>query len=64
MSKGDLPEVQEAYAKAKPRFKRKKIDLRLISAATGEGIKELSAALYELVKRERTKGAGDEQASE
>ncbi|HEY2511759.1 MAG TPA: GTPase ObgE [Polyangiaceae bacterium] len=65
MSKGDLPEVQEAYAKAKPRFKRKKIDLRLISAATGEGIKELSAALFELVKSERTRGgAPDEAASE
>jgi GTP-binding protein len=50
MTKADLPEVQEAYAKAKPRFKRKKVDLRLVSAATGEGVKELLVALFQLVK--------------
>jgi GTP-binding protein len=50
MSKADLPEVKEAHAKLKAKFKRKKIDLRLVSAATGEGVRELSIALYELVK--------------
>jgi GTP-binding protein len=50
MSKADLPEVQEAYKKAKARFKRKKIELRLVSAATGDGIVDVVRALYELVK--------------
>jgi len=50
MSKGDLPEVQEAYVKLKARFKRKKIDLRLVSAATGEGVRPLLNDLYALVK--------------
>jgi GTP-binding protein len=50
MSKADLPEVREAHAKAKPRFKRRKVDLRLVSAATGEGVRELLFALYGLVK--------------
>ena len=50
MSKADLPEVREAYAKLKPRFKRKKIDLRLVSAATGEGVRDLLIELYTRVK--------------
>ena len=50
MSKADLPDVREAYAKLAPLFKKKKhIDLRLVSAATGEGVRELLAALYHLV---------------
>ncbi len=49
MSKADLPEVREVYEKAKPLFAKKKIDLRLISAATGEGIKQLLIDLYKLV---------------
>jgi GTP-binding protein len=54
MSKGDLPEVQEAYAKLKPRFKRKKVDLHLVSAATGEGVRELLLALFEMVKETKS----------
>ncbi|HEX7666520.1 MAG TPA: hypothetical protein VF407_18465, partial [Polyangiaceae bacterium] len=46
MSKADIPEVREAYAKVKPKFAKKKIDLRLISAATGEGVRDLLFALY------------------
>jgi GTP-binding protein len=53
MTKADLPEVREAYAKLKPKFKRKKVDLHLVSAATGEGVRELTIALYELVKNAR-----------
>jgi GTP-binding protein len=53
MTKADLPEVREAYAKLKPKFKRKKVDLHLVSAATGEGVRELTIALYELVKGSR-----------
>jgi GTP-binding protein len=46
MSKADLPEVREAYRKAKVRFKKKKIDLLLVSAATGEGVRDLLGRLY------------------
>lgn len=49
MTKADLPEVREAYAAAKKAFAKKKIDLRLVSAATGEGIRDLSIALYQMV---------------
>ena len=60
MSKADLPEVREAYKKLKPRFKRKKVDLHLVSAATGEGVRELSIALFELLRAARhdTRDAG------
>jgi GTP-binding protein len=50
MSKADTPEVQEAYKKAKAQFKKKKIELRLVSAATGEGLRELLIELFRLVK--------------
>jgi GTP-binding protein len=49
MTKADLPEVQEAYAKLRPKFAKKKIDLKLISSATGQGVKELAIDLYKLV---------------
>jgi GTP-binding protein len=50
MAKADLPEVREAWTKAKRRFARRKIDLKLVSAATGEGVRELVYALYALGK--------------
>jgi GTPase len=56
MSKADITEVRDAYPKVRARFKRKKVDLRLVSAATGEGVKELTNELFALVeeaKRER-----------
>jgi GTPase len=49
MSKADLPEVREAYAAAKPRFEARGVALHLVSAATGEGVRELLAELYALV---------------
>ena len=49
MTKADLPEVREAYEKLRPKFAKKKIDLKLISAATGEGVRDLSIELYKLV---------------
>ncbi len=55
MTKADLPEVQEAYIDAKARFARKKIKLYLVSAATGEGVKELVQKLYALVSEGRQK---------
>jgi len=53
MSKADLPDVREAYAAQKKRFKRAKIDLHLISAATGEGMAEMVDALYRMVSEGR-----------
>jgi len=55
MSKADMTEVQEAYTKIKARFKRRKIDLRLVSAATGEGVREILFALWENVSTQKTK---------
>ena len=49
MTKADLPEVQEAYAKLRPKFAKKKIDLKLVSSATGEGVRALAIDLYKLV---------------
>jgi GTP-binding protein len=60
MSKADLPDVRAAYAKLAPKMKKKKIELRLVSAATGEGVKELLAALYHLVHAEKDDLLGDE----
>ncbi len=50
MTKADLPEVQEAYARVKPIFARKKIDLRLVSAATGAGVRALLIDLFRVVR--------------
>ena len=53
MTKADLPEVREAYAKVKPLFAKKKIDLRLVSAATGEGMRPLLIDLFRLVRAQK-----------
>jgi GTPase len=53
MSKADRTDVREAFPKVRARFKRKKVELRLVSAATGEGVRELTRALYALVERKR-----------
>jgi GTP-binding protein len=55
MTKADLPEVRAAYKPLRTQFKRRGIDLRLVSAATGEGMREILRDLYELSKR-RPKG--------
>jgi len=49
LSKADLPEVREAYPALKARFAKKKVKLHLLSAATGEGMREMSQELYKLV---------------
>ena len=48
-----------AYAKLKPKFKKKKIDLRLVSAATGEGVRPLLNDLFALVKGLHSKDEDD-----
>jgi GTP-binding protein len=50
LTKGDLPDVKEAYPKLAKKLKKRGIELRLVSAATGEGVRELLFALYALVK--------------
>jgi GTP-binding protein len=59
MTKADLPSVKSAYPKIKARFRRKKIDLYLISAATGDGVRPLLADLYGVVRIEKRAAAGD-----
>jgi GTPase len=49
MTKADLSEVREAYEVVRKRFAKRKIALRLVSALTGEGVRELSIDLYRLV---------------
>jgi len=49
MTKSDLPEVREAYEKLRPRFAKLKIDLKLISAATNDGVRDLGIELYKMV---------------
>jgi GTP-binding protein len=51
MTKADLPEVREAWASARKRFAKRGIELHLVSAATGEGIRELVVTLYRLLTR-------------
>lgn len=51
MSKGDLPEVREAWAKSRDAFAARGIDLKLVSAATGEGVREVIVALWKLLGR-------------
>jgi GTP-binding protein len=48
MSKADLPDVQEAWTTLRKKFKKRGIDLRLVSAATGAGVRELLFELYAL----------------
>jgi GTP-binding protein len=50
MSKADLDDVRTAYPKLKKAFARRGIELGLLSAATGEGVRETLNRLYALVK--------------
>lgn len=54
LSKSDLPDVREAYPDLKERFASEGIELHMLSAATGDGTKEIVAKLVELVSRERS----------
>lgn len=50
MSKADLPEVRRAWEMARMKLNARGIDLKLMSAATGEGVREVLGALYTLVR--------------
>jgi GTPase len=62
MSKGDLPEVRAAWADAKSRFARRGIDLCLVSAATGEGVGDVLAALWRILRSSRSAAAASTQS--
>ena len=47
MTKSDLPEVREAYALARAAFEAEGLELRLVSAATHEGLEDLMNELGE-----------------
>lgn len=49
MSKADLPDVREAFARVKKALGKRGIDVKLVSAATGEGVREVLLALGEIV---------------
>lgn len=55
MSKADISEVREAYPALKKAFAKKKIPLHLVSAATGEGVRELVFALWKVAKKKTPK---------
>ncbi len=50
ITKGDLPEAREAHKRLKPKFKKRGIDLHLISPVTHEGTRELVFALDKLLR--------------
>lgn len=49
LNKADLPETKEEYKKLKPIFEKKGIKLYLISAVTGEGVRELLEELWKVL---------------
>ncbi len=53
LSKADLPEVRERYPALKKAFAKKKIPLHLVSAPTGEGVRELLFALWKVAKKKK-----------
>ncbi len=56
LSKADLPDVREVYPKLQKKFARKGIALHLVSAATGEGVRELLIKLYDRVRGKEDDG--------
>lgn len=50
MSKADVPEVRERWADVRRRLARRGVDVRLVSAVTGEGVREVLFALAALVR--------------
>ena len=53
LSKADLPEVREAYPDLKAKFKKKKIDLHLLSAPTTQGVTEIVNAMWQGLEEAR-----------
>jgi GTP-binding protein len=57
LTKADLPDVREAYPALKKRFKKRGVDLLLVSAAAHEGDTEILSALWKKLQEERTREA-------
>lgn len=55
LSKSDLPDVREAYPKLKAQFKKRQIDLKLLSAPTHAGTNDLLYALWQDLTRARAR---------
>jgi GTP-binding protein len=53
LSKADLTETRSAYPGLRRRFKRHKVDLMLLSAATGEGVAAVVATLWHNLQAQR-----------
>jgi GTP-binding protein len=53
LSKADLPDVREAYPALRTKFRKKKIDLKLLSAPTKQGVDEISYALWQALQEAR-----------
>ncbi len=51
MNKSDLPDAQEAWTRSRQAFSDRGVDLKLVSAATGEGVREVLLGLYDLAKK-------------
>jgi GTP-binding protein len=56
LSKSDVSEVHDAYPALKRAFAKKKIALHVVSAATGEGVRELIVALWDVITGHETDG--------
>jgi GTP-binding protein len=50
LSKADIPEVRDAFPALSRAFAKKKVKLHLVSAATGDGVRELVLALWRAIK--------------
>jgi GTP-binding protein len=57
LSKADLFEVSSAYPALRKRFKRRKVDLLLFSAATGAGVAAVVSALWNRLGQNRADAA-------
>jgi GTP-binding protein len=64
MSKGDLPEVSEAWTDAREKFAGRGIELMLVSAATGQGVREVLAALWTVLTTSPRLGATESTRSD
>jgi GTP-binding protein len=57
LSKADLPEVREAYPALKKRFQKAKLKLHLVSAATRDGVSDLTQELFRIVSTQKAEHA-------
>jgi GTP-binding protein len=64
MNKADLTDARRTWTAQKKRFARRGIDLHLVSAATGEGVRELIFALHALVKPQAARGAAEDETAD